>query len=498
MKNVLMITCIFVMILAMAGCSGLNNDGDTKKEQAEMTGEQTEAFININDKKTVPEFKNLTNVLPSENGVVFEFKKNGELLFEDIDIQRNNYFSLDLKTDQPLKGRVFYRLKDTQEEKAVEFFVLDGEDYQQFRMILDPFRQEESDRIFYKLELNSLKGKKATVDITGMDFTVKDNLEDFQYIDNGTVKVGVNLEWGGGIGYLEYMQDDVAQVFDQENRQMLVGPGIADEDAVVITETVNLLNIFDTGRSIQQSYYGTYGPPYKPGKYKGEKWPWNPVQGGDQKVNSSPIVDFYKKDGELYVKCRPLDWALDNVATETYMEYYITLTDNIVEIDARFTDFSGYKHRVASQELPANYFVEPLRTFVAYSGTTPFENDQDLTVRNDLEEWWKDYAWHTTDTTEFWSAWVNEDQWGVATFTPSVTKHLAGRSGGDTFYRLTADIADPACYTAPVAMMKMRSYETFQYKSFLIIGYVDEMRNQIYDLMEEVDTSIIDSYIENR
>jgi len=120
---------------------------------------------------------------------------------------------------------------------------------------------------------------------------------DVAYISDGKYKLGIKLTWGGGVSYLEDLTDG--------------------DDSIT-----NLLNDHDTGRLIQQSYYGTDSAPYKPAKYGENMWCYNPVQGGDQHGNRSKLVDFkITEDGKsIWVKCRPLDWAQKKSYAPSYME----------------------------------------------------------------------------------------------------------------------------------------------------------------------------------
>ena len=72
------------------------------------------------------------------------------------------------------------------------------------------------------------------------------------FFENDRYRVGVELCWGGGLSYLE---DKLCPV-----------EGLG-----------NILNNFDTGRLIQQSYYGIGEPPYVRGEFMGQSWGYNPV-----------------------------------------------------------------------------------------------------------------------------------------------------------------------------------------------------------------------------
>ena len=86
--------------------------------------------------------------------------------------------------------------------------------------------------------------------------------------------------------------------------------------------------------------------------------------------DASKIVDLRISDNEIYIKCRPLDWAREaKYITPTYMEAWYTLEDGLMRANCRFVDYSGYPALTTTQELPAFYCVEPLKNFVYYSGS---------------------------------------------------------------------------------------------------------------------------------
>jgi hypothetical protein len=93
----------------------------------------------------------------------------------------------------------------------------------------------------------------------------------------------------------------------------------------------NLLNRHDEGRLVQQSYYGITGAPYSPGKFMGTPWGYNPVQGGDQHGKRSKLVEYRVSDGQIYIKCQPMDWSKDGELTPSYMENVYTLDSGMLK-----------------------------------------------------------------------------------------------------------------------------------------------------------------------
>src|SRR5690242_13301157 len=110
------------------------------------------------------------------------------------------------------------------------------------------------------------------------------------FLDNGRIRIGLNLNAGGAITYL-----------------------------AVSGDKTNLVNNWDWGRQVQMSFYS--GPvPYKPGgKEPATQWlglGWNPVQAGDHFRNPSKVIAHENDGKSIYVRCVPMQYALNNVPAE--------------------------------------------------------------------------------------------------------------------------------------------------------------------------------------
>ncbi len=170
--------------------------------------------------------------------------------------------------------------------------------------------------------------------------------------DNGVLKVKLDLTRGGAISYIS-----------------LSGSNL------------NLVNIHDNGRYIQQSYYAGkrvdrraegQNPAWSP-------FPWNPVQAGDSYGNRSKVLDYQQNGDTLYVKSIPMLWDMNNMPAEAEIEQWTILKGNIIEVHNKLTC-----HRTGNiygdnilhiQELPAVYLISALSNLYTYSGDVPFTND---------------------------------------------------------------------------------------------------------------------------
>ncbi len=275
------------------------------------------------------------------------------------------------------------------------------------------------------------------------------------YIENDRFKVGVNLAWGGGINYIE-------------------------DKTCKIKNLTNLVNKHDTGRLIQQSYYGTAGnDEYQPEMSMGSMWVYNPVQGGDQYNNPSRLIDLRVTDNSVYIKAQPLDWSKKNYLTPSYMENTYTVGGEYIRVDNRFIDFSGWEHRNASQELPALYTVSYLSRFTWYDGVNSWEDDT-LSYKDDLNFWGSaEYVNDCTmkmkvNNTETWCAWVNpDDDFGLGIYVPNVDVFKAGRYEYDGSKRAQDN---PTNYVAPLNIIKIVSFTPIEYSYLMTTGSVSQIR----------------------
>ncbi len=301
------------------------------------------------------------------------------------------------------------------------------------------------------------------------------------YISNDRYLLGVNVIWGGGISY----------ILDRNDNNNAI---------------TNLINNADTGRLIQQSYYGTDDPSeYECGQYGGGPWAYNPVQGGNVFAQSSRIIDVQISGVSIYIKAQPRDWAKKEIAP-CYMENVYTIYSDRIQVDNRFVDFSGYKnHNLTHQELPAFYTIGYLNTFEFYNGTESWTNGE-LAVEDSLEFWGESknpYFRLRKGNTETWCAWVNKsDDFGIGLYVPNVDMFIAGRHAYESDVDATDSASGSCSYVAPINSLRLVSYEDFEYSYLITTGSTQDIRdlfNQHKDFEDNEDlTSKQFSYISNR
>ena len=177
--------------------------------------------------------------------------------------------------------------------------------------------------------------------------------ESHEYISNNNIKLGVDLSKGGSIFYLSAASNDI-----------------------------NIVNTYDEGRYIQQSYYG--GPTgYEDCVWRDNVWSWNPIAAGDAYRNEASIISFKNPTStSMHIVSIPLQWACDNIPCNCIFEQYIELNGRRADVTAILhnnrDDQTLYDAR--TQELPAVYTTGILDTLVSYSGSSPWTDDDNLYI----------------------------------------------------------------------------------------------------------------------
>ena len=266
------------------------------------------------------------------------------------------------------------------------------------------------------------------------------------YLDNGQIRIGVDLNLGGAITWLSKSGD-----------------------------TTNLVNSFDWGRQIQMSFYS--GPvPFTPeGKQPAAVWRdlgWNPIQSGDHFKNRARTLE-YRNDGKvLYVKCVPMQWPLDNVPADCVFESRMHLEGNTVHVSSRLLnqrkDATQYPARF--QELPAIYLNGPWWRLMTYRGDKPFTGAPLTQIPAKM-------PWSHWNAPENWAALVNDKNqglgvWESGTFTFSGGFNAKPGAGGPQ--------DDPTGYISPLHQEILDNHIEYNYSYVLILGSLDEIRAYVY------------------
>ncbi|MEC7566769.1 MAG: sulfatase-like hydrolase/transferase [Planctomycetota bacterium] len=255
--------------------------------------------------------------------------------------------------------------------------------------------------------------------------------DDWYFLDNGLIRIGVDRSRGAGIGYLS-----------------------------LSTANRNVLNHFDEGRFIQQSYYGK-----KDGSFWNDKpWNYNPVQGGSWKGVASRVIDFnkHKSAQEIYSRIEPRHWATGAACPEAVMEQWISLKQEVAHVRMKLTYSGKDQMLVRHQEMPA-VFVDAALENLVY-------RDQDELKRR-VPQWPNEYGTASSQ----WFAYLDNQDWGIGIFTPDTTSFTCYRARGDG----SNGARGSACsYVAPLRKLSLRPGLVLQYDVYLTLGKLADIERR--------------------
>lgn len=388
------------------------------------------------------------------SGGVFTMTKELVITFENGAFDSDfNRMSFTYSSGKPL--RIFVKYMQSGSEETDDFY-LEAAEKGSFNGLISSYLNSSKAKRIKTVTVSTCDGKQTNFALHDTKTElIKVYNSQTHYMENSKFKVGIQLSWGGGVNYIE----------DKTSK---------------ISGLTNLINRHDTGRLIQQSYYGTAGnSEYTPGDFNGTVWRYNPVQGGDKYGNQSRLIDVVVKDNSVYIKSQPQDWSLNGEITPSYMENTYTLNSDTIRVDNRFIDFSGWAHPYTHQELPAFYTVSYLDRFTWYNGTESWM-DAELSYRDDLQFWGDpNYAadcrfFVKNGNTETWCSWTSaQSGFGVGLYVPNVDLLYAGKYG----YNGSKSPDNGATnYVAPLNTIKMVSYVPIEYSYLITTGTVSQIR----------------------
>ncbi|MGQ1783614.1 MULTISPECIES: hypothetical protein [unclassified Saccharicrinis] len=250
----------------------------------------------------------------------------------------------------------------------------------------------------------------------------------------------------------------------------------------------NIVNIHDEGRYIQQSYYAgkKVNRQSEGQKSAWSPWSWNPIQVGDCYRNRAKILEQKQSVNTLYVKCVPMLWDMDNKAAEAVMEQWTTLSGNVIKVRNKLschrTDSIYGEEANNNQELPAVYPISSLKNLYTYFGDKPFTGEplSNPHVKNLRDGFWGKYK--NQMVAENWMAFVDDDLWGMAVYTPICSNFLAGMAGNPGFEANDAATS----YIAPVKKAILGKKSVYEYDYYLIVDDLEKIRSSIYEIRKNI------------
>ena len=266
----------------------------------------------------------------------------------------------------------------------------------------------------------------------------KEQQLDWVYLENEELKVGLLRSHGAAIGFLSGREDQR-----------------------------NLLNHYDHGRLIQQSYYGDEDA----SKWADKPWRYNPVQAGDYQGHPAEVLEFRSTSKTAYARTRPRNWAGVELLEDCELEQWIELDGPLVKLKYSFHYRGEQAHAARDQETPAVFVAPELTRLATYTGAMPWSGGE-LSVRT--PGWPNEYL----EISEHWVAWVDERNNGLGVFVPSANRA--------TCYRYQGGNDSDCSYVAPLSQFGLKPGLSFSYEAWLTTGELKTIRSRFHELNRQI------------
>ena len=263
---------------------------------------------------------------------------------------------------------------------------------------------------------------------------------DFVFISNGELSLGVKKSSGAGIAHFSSSR----------------GGG-------------NVINHWDRGRLVQQSYYGAEDG----SMWDKQSWRWNPVQGGGWRGEPAQVLDLRVERAFLYARSMAKHWATGADLPDVIFEQWITLTSQLAHVRFRMTYSGTNGHPTITHELPAVFLEPHFDTLLVYEGDKPWTG----APVNRSRPGWPNESRHFT---ERWAAYVNTNNYGLGAYVPGADKLTCYRFGDGKREHGSCS------YFAPLKSFAITPGTKFEYDVWLTIGSADEIRERFQGLAKAV------------
>jgi hypothetical protein len=255
--------------------------------------------------------------------------------------------------------------------------------------------------------------------------------EEWTFLDNGTLRIGVNRSAGGAVGWIS-----------ESGRSL------------------NYLDTYDLGRYLQQSWYGQEDG----STWNGQPWRWNPVQAGGWEGAPAELLDFAVEGNTIRSSSHPRHWGSGELLREVTFSQILTLEDNLLHVHFTMSYDGTTSHPAHHQELPA-LFVHPSCAELHFVPQGSSE------VRVITPGWPNE----NYSLAEPWLAYLDGNGRGIGLCVPGVEAM--------TCYRFVGDVANrdkAACsYVAPLKTMAITPGFTYTYDAYLTLGTLEEIRARL-------------------
>jgi hypothetical protein len=255
----------------------------------------------------------------------------------------------------------------------------------------------------------------------------------YLFVSDGRLRVGIDLQSGGAICHVSRGDD-----------------------------RSNLINHYDRGRFIQQSYYGN-----RDGSSWADKpWRWNPVQGGDYRGKPARILALSNDTTWVWCRSVPVHWATGAEIADAVMEEDIRIVEGTARVIYRFRYDGTEKHPATDHEVPAVFVDAACSNLVFYAGDAPWTGDK---VSRRIPGWPNEGA----ALNENWAAYLDRTGRGLGIYVPGVDRMTCYR------YVVGSETGPdaPSCsYFAPLVKFAITPGLDHRYELFIHAGPLTDIR----------------------
>lgn len=331
-------------------------------------------------------------------------------------------------------------------------------------------------------------GNQGTFKIDDVTLTKQPNYD--MFLDNGYIKVGLNIHKGGAITWLSASGSSTNLVNDPYDPI----PGFPDPPS----------EYGWGGRQIQPTLSSGNGVDY-----------WFPNQVADTQGNMCPVLEYINTGKMLYTKTHPNHWWGDAptpyssawpltrypIPTQCYLETWVTFEEpfsDTIKATYRWTVFRDDDRWDPSgsqvQEYPSVNLNADMNKLYIYNGNEPWTFAEMLT---DIGGFGKDGKIEEVfnQVTEKWGAWVYPDtEWGVGAYTPkSDPANLVIHVDNGPLPVNRASILTPLKFD----MSGVPKQTVVEFDTYFVVNEIHSIRNRIYSLHFGLGDVNFDGSIDN-
>lgn len=197
----------------------------------------------------------------------------------------------------------------------------------------------------------SLAGKSVS---TNISMTARYLEEDFVWLENNEIKIGLNLRRGGQLAW-----------------------------ASRAGSTENLVyNGYDGGFQVTMDAYTgkdgyVQGGQTSSSGFPGDLTNYNTTMGGDKYNNSQSLIDYHSVTNGFYVKLRPILYTIGAEFSQAFIEATYVLVGSAVKITYKYSSYRNDPHisefgGINGTDAPACFIINTLNKYQTYVGSSPW------------------------------------------------------------------------------------------------------------------------------